>query len=356
MMEAARGLAARGHRVTVAAPPGGDLEQACDAAGVVHLPIPLTGSFDMGSAVTLRRHLKSGPTDVVHVHKGRAHSVALLAATGLGRRPVLVVNRGVSFPLDRFNRWKYRHPRVGAVVCVAGPVGRVAMQSGRLAANSVRVIHGGTDEHRFDPARIDRSAVRNELHITPDQLLVGQVSVRDWKGWRDLLEAFASVASTAGHARLLLVGCESEPARREVTAAARGLGISELVLMLPYRRDMPEVLAACDVVVDASWAGTGITGTIREAMSLGRPVIATDCGGNSELVIDGQCGLLVPPRNPKALARALLRLDDDADLRTELGEAARRRFLGGFTTEHRISRLERLYRELLEVRDSSRPE
>ena len=73
--------------------------------------------------------------------------------------------------------------------------------------------------------------------------------------------------------------------------------------MLPYRRDMPEVLAACDVVVDASWAGTGITGTIREAMALGRPVIASDCGGNSELVTDDECGLIVPPHAPPGPGR-----------------------------------------------------
>ena len=120
MMEAARGLAARNHRVTVAAPPGGDLERACERrTASAFLPMPLAGSFDVASARTLRRHLQGTPTDVIHVHKGRAHSVALLAATGLGSRPLVVVNRGVTFPLDRFNRWKYRHPRVGAVVCVA---------------------------------------------------------------------------------------------------------------------------------------------------------------------------------------------------------------------------------------------
>ena len=346
MMEAARGLAARNHRVTVAAPPGGDIESACEEARVTYLPMPLAGSFDVASALTLRRHLKGAPTDVIHAHKGRAHSVALLAATGLGPRPLVVVNRGVTFPLDRFNRWKYRHPRVGAVVCVAEPVRRIVISSGRLDPDAVRVIHGGTDVDRFDPQKVDASGVRSELGVRPDQLLVGQVSIRDWKGWRDLVEAFALATSASSHHRLLVVGCEPEDARRDVAAAGRRFAISDRVLMLPYRRDMPEVLAACDVVVDASWAGTGITGTIREAMALGRPVIASDCGGNSELVTD-DCGLIVPPHDPQALAGALTRLFDDPDLRTRLSAAARRRVLDGFTTHHRVSRLEALYRELL---------
>ncbi len=73
-------------------------------------------------------------------------------------------------------------------------------------------------------------------------------------------------------------------------------------MTLPSRTDMPDVLAACDVVAEASWAGTGITGTIREAMAMGRAVVATDCGGNRELVVDGEVGLVVPPRDTDALA------------------------------------------------------
>ena len=65
------------------------------------------------------------------------------------------------------------------------------------------------------------------------------------------------------------------------------------VLTMPYRTDMPQVLAACDIVVDASWAGTGITGTIREAMAIGRAVVATDCGGNRELVGEKEKGVCV---------------------------------------------------------------
>ena len=65
---------------------------------------------------------------------------------------------------------------------------------------------------------------------------------------------------------------------------------------------MPEVLAACDVVVDASWAGTGITGTVREGMAMAKGVVASDCAGNRELVVDGSTGLLVPPRDVPALA------------------------------------------------------
>jgi glycosyltransferase involved in cell wall biosynthesis len=347
MMEAVRELAARGHRLSVASRPGGDLEGACVESGIEFEPLGLANPVDIGSAWKLRRLLRARRTELIHVHKGRAHAVALLAATGLGVRPAVVVNRGVSFPLDRFNRWKYRHPRVAAVVCVAEAVRRQVIADTGLALERVHTVHGGTDSTRFDPGRVDGTALRSSLGFEPDDLVVGQVSVRDWKGWRTLMAAFALVRRQHERARLVLVGCEPEERRDAVYAEAGRIRQRDAVLALPYRSDMPELLAACDVVVDASWSGTGITGTIREAMALARPVVASDCGGNRELVIDPEVGLVVPPRDAEAMAAALDRLLADRELRRSLGRAARKRVLERFTTTHRVDRLEKLYEEIL---------
>jgi len=348
MMAAARGFRKLGHRVWVAGPPGGDLEAACRNADLHYLDLDFRQPVDPASAARLRKHLGREQIQIAHAHKGRAHAAVLLAAAGLGQLPKLVVNRGVSFPLDGFNRWKYRHPRVAAVVCVADAVREVVIRSTGLQADRVVVIHAGTDISVFDPHLVDGSSVRSELMAGDGDLLVAQISVRDWKGWRELLAAFSTEAPRRPRASLLLVGCEPAAACAQVEAAARAAGISALLLTLPFRKDMPEVLAACDVVVDASWAGTGITGTLREAMAMARAVVATDCGGNRELVIDGEVGLLVPPRNTDALAGALARVLDDPALRRRLGTAARQRVVDHFTTERRVRELEALYRTVLE--------
>jgi glycosyltransferase involved in cell wall biosynthesis len=346
-LAAAKGLAHRGHEVWVGSRAGGDFESACADAGLPFLALPLRGPFDPVSASRLRKHLRRHKTEIIHVHKGRAHGVALFAATGTGPCPRLVVNRGVTFPLDIFNKWKYRHPRVAAVVCVADAVWEVVIQSGGLRPDLVHTIHAGTDPVIFDPEHATGARLRNEIGFNPDHIVVGQVSVRDWKGWPDLLTAFGLVARRSRAARLLLVGCETGAARTTIEGATREAGLASRVVTLPYRTDMPEVLAACDVVTDASWAGTGITGTLREAMAMERAVAATDCGGNRELVVDGEVGLLVPPRNPEAMAAALTRLIDDPDLRNRLGTAARQRVVEHFSTEKRIEKLEALYREVL---------
>ena len=278
----------------------------------------------------------------------RAQTAQSGAATGTGRFPRLVVNRGVTFPLDVFNKWKYRHPRVGAVVCVADAVREVVIRSAGLDRERIHIVHGGTDTRTFDPQKTSGKNVRRELGLDREHLLIGQVSARDWKGWSDLVAAFSEISAGTPNARLLLVGCESQTEKSKVEEVARESGFSDRIATLPYRTDMPEVLAACDVVVDASWAGTGITGILREAMSMERAVVATDCGGNRELVVDGEVGLVVVPRNTEALAGALSRLLEDPGLRHRLGAAARKRVVEHFSTEERIDKLEAVYREVLE--------
>ncbi len=346
MLEAAAGQAARGWQVVVASRPGGDLERACCEAGVRFVPLALRHPFDIGSAWNLRHELPGA--DIVHVHKGRAHGVALLAAAVVApATAVLVVNRGVLFPLDRFNRWKYRHPRVKAVVCVADAVRDVVIRTAGVRPGRAITVHAGTDVTRFDPACAEPDRVRAELGIGPDTLLVGTVSARDWKGWHEVLAALAELARTLPGLHDLVAGCEPEASRHEVERTAARLGLGGRCKVLGRRTDMPDLLAACDVVVDASWHGTGITGTIREAMALERAVIATDYGGNAELVIHDENGLLIPPQDHPALVAALNRLLTDPALCTRLGRAARPRVVKLFSTAHRLDRLEATYRAAL---------
>ena len=109
---------------------------------------------------------------------------------------------------------------------------------------------------------------------------------------------------------------------------------------------MPEVLAASQVSVDASYEGLGITGTLRESLAMQTPVVATRAMGNPELVGHEEHGLLVPSRNPQALAAAILRLLADPEWARSLGRAGRVRVVASFSTRAKVERLERLYAHL----------
>ena len=346
MFQAATGLAGRGHEVTIVSRADETLERKAGEHGVRFASLPFRHELDRHTIRGLQRLVEQHDPEVIHVHKGLSHTLALIATW---RRPVpaFVVNRGVSFELTPWNRGKYRLERVSRVVTVCAEIKQIIVRSGKLPPEKVTVVYAGTDVDTFLPGRFDSAEFRNEKGIGPDEFLVMQVGVRDWKGWRELIDAFADVARTGRRMKLALIAFKKIEQQREILAYAEGAGASGLVLPVEVRHDMPRVLSAADLVVDASWSGTGITGTIREAMALEKPVIATDCGGNPELVSGPEVGWLVPPRNRTALAKALKEVLADPDRAAATGKAARKRVVEGFSKEIRISRLEALYSSIL---------
>jgi glycosyltransferase involved in cell wall biosynthesis len=342
MFQAAAGLRERGHDVTIVSRPDAKLQSRAQVHRVAFAGVPLRNGFDVPSIRDLRRLIRDRKPDVIHVHKGVAHSLAL-AATVLHPVPAFVVNRGVSFPLDRWNRLKYKTRRVDRVVTVCEQIRGVVIKSGKLPSEKVTVIYAGTDVDLFDPTEVDREAFRREKRIPSDRFLVTQVGVRDWKGWKELVDSVAAVDG----AHLALIGCRNDKERDEVQSYAAARGIADRFTPVEYREDMPNVLGAADLVVDASWAGTGITGTIREGMAMEKPVIATDCGGNRELVSSPDVGWLVPRRDHDALVASIRAVMGDRSRATDVGKKARRHVIRGFSKEIRITRLERLYAEII---------
>jgi len=342
MFQAAAGLRERGHDVTIVSRPDPVLESHAREHGVRFAGLPMRHAFDVLSARRLARLLREHEAEVVHVHKGVAHSLALMATLA---QPVgaFVVNRGVSFPLDRWNRAKFRTRRVDRIVTVCQQIREVIVDSGRLPPEKVVVVYAGTDVHRFDPAKWDPRAFRREKAIAGDHFLVAQVGVRDWKGWQELIQAIEPIPT----AHLALIGCRNEREMDGVHGYARQRGVGGRVTAVEVRDDMPNVFASCDLIVDASWAGTGITGTIREAMAMQKPVIATDCGGNRELVSSPDVGWLIPAKDVGALSRTIAEVVGDAPRRARVAADAREHVVRGFSKELRITRLEEVYAEIL---------
>ena len=346
MFQAAAGLRERGHDVTIISRPDATLAARAAEHDVRFVGLPMRHQFDLGSILKLRRLVRAERPDVIHVHKGIAHALAF-AATWRQLVGAFVANRGVSFPLDRWNRGKYRTKRVDRVVTVCEDIKRVIVASGNLPDDKVVVIYAGTDVAHFDPAIWSTRAFRDEKGIAADRFLVAQVGVRDWKGWMELIDALAEVAATHPTIHLALIGCRSEKEMAEVTGYASDRGLGGRVTAIEYRTDMPNVYASCDLVVDASWAGTGITGTVREAMAMATPVIATDCGGNRELVSSADVGWLVPKRDVAALAGAITQVIEDPANAARVAANARKHIVNGFSRDLRIAKLEALYGAIL---------
>jgi glycosyltransferase involved in cell wall biosynthesis len=346
MFQAATGLRERGHDLTIISRADRTLEEKSRERGVDFVAVPLRHQFDLGSILALRKLISRRRPDVIHTHKGISHALSLFATW---RLPVgaFVVNRGVSFPLDIWNRGKYRTRRVDRVITVCEQIRQIVIASGRLPPEKVVVVYAGTDVTLFDPHRWDPRAFRREKNIADDRFVVAQVGVREWKGWKELVDSVRDIALESPKVHLALIGCRNGSEKAEVMEYARERGVADRVSAIEYRTDMPNVFASCDAIVDASWAGTGITGTIREGMAMGKPVIATDAGGNSELVSSPYVGWLVPMKNHAAMVAALRDVIGDRARAASVAEHAREHVVRGFSSELRITRLEELYRSLI---------
>lgn len=342
LRDLAAGLARRGIDVTVATSPSTIWAERLAAMGIAYEPIPMKRAWDPRAIMRVRHVVRTHRIQVIHAQKGRARTLAMLAGL-LGSRPALVLNRGVSFPLTRWNRIGYTSRRVHAIVAVCEAIKRDLVAAG-VPAGKIEVIYSGTDVARFRPG-LDGSGIRREVGIEPRHFLVTQVGVRSWRGWQDVLDAMALVAPALASARVLFIGAPP-PRIPEVLARAAERGLAGRVAVLGHRDDVPEILTASDVVVDASWAGLGLTGSLREALACGRPVIGTALAGMPELIEDGRTGLLVPPRDPDALAQAILKLAADPAWRADIGRAGRERVVTRFSLDAKLTRTEALYRRL----------
>ena len=209
-----------------------------------------------------------------------------------------------------------------------------------LRARNVRVVHNGIDIERFD--RPSDRALRSTFTGGTDRRLVLTLARLHWqKGLRHLIAAAAEVPQA-----LFIVAGEGEERSRLEDDVTR-LGLGHRFRFLGHRTDIPDLLAACDVVVLPSLF-EGLPVSILEAMAARRPVVATAIEGSDEAVDDGVTGLLVPPADPCSLARAIRRVLGDPQLANRLAAASRDRVEQQFSAEAMVSGVEHVYLELLE--------
>lgn len=205
-----------------------------------------------------------------------------------------------------------------------------AVKEGIAAAERVLAIGNGVDVARFNPATVDRMAVRRSLGIPADAFVIGMIGrqVRE-KGVAEFLDAARLVVEDYPETRFLLVGerLESDHAQGiEAEFAAAKSALGERLVAPGLRGDIPECLAAMDLFCLPSWR-EGMPRTIIEAMMMGKPVVATDIRGAREEVVSEQTGILVPTRSPEQLAAAMRRFISDVGLGRRFGAAGRERAL-----------------------------
>jgi glycosyltransferase involved in cell wall biosynthesis len=308
-----RELARRGHRVTIATPPGSVLGQRARQAGLkvferVLFSKPIHSVHLLRDIVALGRLLRTEAFDVVHVHGSQDTWAVALTLRVYGMKQPILMTRHNSKPVrfHALNRWLYRSAvrRVVAVSSGTSETYRRFFDANVLREDEVRVIHSCIDVDRFSGALFpDR--VRAELGVGADDPLIGLIGRIDRdKGHLVLLDAAPEVLSAFPRAVFVFVG-RGGRMERIVRDAIRHRRLEQSVRLLGFREDIQDITAALDLSVLPALGTDSSPAVLKEALFLGKPVVASRIGGIPEIVTE-EMGILVSPGDSKALAQAII--------------------------------------------------
>ncbi|WGJ90466.1 glycosyltransferase [Achromobacter mucicolens] len=338
----------RGHHLEAVCQPHAELTQRLRDAGFTVHTVNMDGAVNFVRSVAfVRRVAARGRFDVVNTHS-RCDTVRAAMGARLARTPLIVRTRHLAKPINSLYAYTWLAHRV---IAVSRHVQRQLLDGG-APPEAVATIHSPI----VLPEGDGKGSLRQELGLPADALVVGCVAVmRTEKGHADLIDAFQRVLAAFPQAHLVLAG-DGMPVFERLKGQVQALGLASRVHFLGRRHDIGNVLQAFDVFALPTHREAFGTAFV-EAAAMGVPVIGTDVGGVPETMQAGVTGLLVPPRDPAALAAALESLLADPERRRRMGEAGREliRGQGLFSVDRAAQLVEAAYARWLGERRGRAP-
>ena len=333
----------------IACPPQSPLAERAKATGLRVFPVNMPGEWDLLAVCKLGKIITKESIRIVHLHSPHAHALGLLAAKSVGNCKV-ILSRRVNFPIKRNIISRLKYSNVDRIIAISQRVKQVLMASG-LPEEKIDVVYSGVDTKRFQNVKADYLV--SELALAREKLIIGNIAALTWDKDHKTLMAAARVVVDEFPQVIFLIAGEG-PLRREIEISIKKLNLQEKVKLLGFRQDIPEVLSILDLfVLSSSWEGLGTS--LLDAFASRVPVICTNVGGVPEIVKDGVNGILVPPGNPGALARAIIFLLKNRDLARRMAEEAFQLVNKKFSIEKMVQDTKKIYdRQVMQGWESSR--
>ena len=333
------------YRVIVGLSRPGWLQDECRRLNVETRIIPLEGPCHIQWFKTCFELIRTERVALVHAHEFGAILYGWVVAR-LAGVPFVGTVHGKNYFWEKLRRrLAYRIvSRSGRLVAVSEDLKRFVVSAIGLPEARIQVIYNGI-ENSTSVSDGDVDRCRTELDLKPGDPVIGAVgSLYPVKGHKYLLDAMPALIRQHPNVTLLLVG--SGDLEVPLKEQAQRLGIEQRVRFLGLRGDIPRLLAVMDVFVLPSLS-EGHSLALLEAMLAGRPVVASRVGGNAELVLEGETGILVPSKDPDALTEALHRLLGNMAMREAFGHRATHRVQQQFSARLMTDGYKRLYNDLL---------
>ncbi|MCX7766381.1 MAG: glycosyltransferase [Candidatus Sumerlaeia bacterium] len=291
------------------------------------------------------RYFKETKPDIVHAFLYTAYIVGILCAR-LAKVPVTIASRRslgyfkenniLKQPLENFI-----NKLTDYVLVNSEAVRQDVLRREKIDPNKIHLIYNGVDLTKFQ-THSDLSELRAQLNLTEDNLVVGVVAnLIHYKGHKELIEAARILKPRFPKLKFVFVGRDGGM-KAELEQLTKNYTLNDTIIFTGGRRDVPELMQMFDIVALASYE-EGFSNVILEAMASGKPVIATNVGGNPEAVVHGETGLIVPPRSASALAAAIEQLLTDSLLRKTMGEKGRQRVKQLFSIDRLLTEMQKFY-------------
>jgi glycosyltransferase involved in cell wall biosynthesis len=345
VLHLSRGLLARGWQVEVVSliDRGNMVEEFQDADVPVHQLGMKRGVVDPRAILRLRKIIRRFRPDVVHSHMVHANLLARVTRM-VSKMPVLIttVHSGIEGGLGKEMAYRITDRLSDLTTIISHDSAERYVRVGAVPAKRLKVVVNGLPVELFRPMRHSRNSIRQELGIGDEfvWLAVGRLDLP--KDYPNLLNAISRIPSK----RDLFLIAGDGPMRSEIETMAASLHIDRIRL-LGIRKDVSGLMSAADgYVMSSAWEGLPMV--LLEAAASGLPIVATDVGGNREVVRDGISGYLVPKSDPDALAAALQRLQTDSpSSRDAMGAAGRDFVVKNFSLSAVLDQWELIYKSFM---------
>lgn len=345
----ADGLSSKGHEILVAPLAGSELEKVSQEKGYETFGIPYGAHGKEFNAVRVMvKALKGKNIDIIHTNSNLDRTIAAAAGKFIGAKNISTIHSCLSINRNIIH-WVRNKYLIDHFTPVGHSTKKLMVDTDNIPPGKITVVHIGIPEGKIRKTDDGRKKIRAEFGIEDNELVLGSLSrLVEFKGHRFLLKAFKELAEKGNnHLRLMIVG-EGE-LKEELILLAEEYKIRDKVIFTGARKDVQDILSAFDVFTQFSIDAGGETFPVAiiEALSAGLPIAGSRVGDIEYLIDHNKNGFLVEPENIKQFNDGILKLITNNDLRREMGEASRQKFLKEFTLDKMINNIEIVYKKVL---------
>ncbi|MBN2029784.1 glycosyltransferase family 4 protein [bacterium] len=353
-VQLANKLKSEGMRISFLAAQGSMSESMLRNFPITLLTKSSHGYIDPRRIKMVHQWIQKEDVDLVHTHFSKDLWFLVPALSGNNTHVPLVLTKHVGTmksKKDLLHRFIYR--RVDAVVSISKLIQWNVIQTHPVQADKVKYIPNGVDLDVYDGHKTGREQIRRSFSIPSDALVVGIVGrLQWWKGYREFIQMAERLIRTRSDVWFLAVGGATvgeEKEAEDIQNYARSLHLNGRFIFSGFQKDVKPFLAAMDLFVYPAYAEAfGLV--LVEAMAMALPVVSTHCDGVPEIVVDGETGKLVLPRNTEVLTTAVVELLNSPHKMKALGRAGRIRAVNVFNWHRIVSETLLLYHHLIEKR------